>query len=133
MSDIGNYGNDNEYTFAYKQGDHVKLKKDAYFREREKATRLLDIICAKCGAKVLLYQKDGRGELHRCYLDRILDPLKYEKLQHIANLRKEDMPLLTCGKCNALIGYPMLHREGRLAYFLIKGAYLKRKSKIIGE
>ncbi len=131
--DVDNDDKGNEYAFVYKPGDRIKLKKDAYFREREKATRLLDIVCAKCGAKVLLYQKDGRGELHRCYIDRILDPPKYEKLQHIANLRKDDMPMLTCGKCNALIGYPMLHREGRLAYFLIKSTYLKRKSKIIGE
>ena len=46
------------------------MKKDKYLRVRGGTARMLDIHCAKCGAWILKYQKDGVGQLLRCYLNR---------------------------------------------------------------
>ncbi|MFZ1654965.1 MAG: hypothetical protein WBO92_05275 [Candidatus Moraniibacteriota bacterium] len=39
------------------------------------------------------------------------------------------MPNLECGSCLALIGTPMRHEDGRLAFRLIKGKYMRKLSK----
>ena len=121
-----------DYTFTFKSGDTVKMKRDSFWREREKTAEMWDILCSNCRSKVLLYQKDGRGKLHRCYLNRIFDPPSYAELQDDVKTTKENMPTLTCRKCQQTIGYPMMHREGRLAYFLLHGKWTKQKSDIIG-
>lgn len=118
--------------FVLKPGSKVKLKRDVYFREREKVAKLLNILCAKCGAKVLLYQKDGRGRLHRCYLNRIYDPPRYSKLQGLHIASKKELPNLVCRNCNEVIGYPMEHWEGRLAYRLAQGKWRTQRSEVLG-
>lgn len=123
-----------EYAFRYDSDDTVKIKKDIFFREREKTAEMWDICCQACGSKVLLYQKDGRGKLHRCYLNRILDPPYYANLQDSAiENSKKGMPVLKCHNCNEILGYPMLHREGRLAFFLLQGKWKYKKSKVKGN
>ena len=117
--------------FTYKEGCKVKIKKDSFFRSREKVAEMWDIKCLNCNAKVLLYQKDGRGRLHRCYLNRIFDPDSYSSLQDTVQSKKE-MPLLKCQSCNETIGYPTLHWEGRLAFLLVHGKWYYEKSKIKG-
>ena len=125
--------NKQKYTFTFKSGDSVRIKRDSFWREREKTAEMWDILCSNCRSKVLLYQKDGRGKLHRCYLNRILDPRSYAELQDNAKITKENMPVLICRKCQQTIGYPMMHREGRFAYFLLNGKWTKQKSDIIGR
>lgn len=91
---------------------------------------MLDIHCANCGAWILRYQKDGPGNLLRCYLNRIFTPPDLEKLQRDSRIQEpKDMPNLECGSCLALIGTPMRHEDGRLAFRLIKGKYMRKLSK----
>ena len=85
-----------ELECVLKAGDSVEIKKDLFFRDREKVAEIWDIRCVKCNKKVLLYQKDGRGKLHRCYLNRILDPPFYAKLQREQGLAKKEVPPLRC-------------------------------------
>jgi hypothetical protein len=49
------------------------LKNDKYRKKRGGYSRVLDISCEKCGAKVCLYQKDGPGNLRRMYVDRMIE------------------------------------------------------------
>lgn len=122
-----------EFDFKLKSGDTVEIKKDKFFRDRGKVAEIWDIKCVKCDEKILLYQKDGRGKLHRCYINRIFEPYFYAKLQEQNGLTKKNMPALKCPNCDTLIGTPMLHWEGRLAFFLIQGKWYKTISDVVGK
>ena len=86
------------------------------------------IFCAVCNTKVLTYQKDGPGQLLRCYLNRIFAPPALERLQHDPAITEpRHMPNLICPKSRqALIGTPMRHFDERLAFRLRKGAYYSK-------
>ena len=88
-----------------------KIKRDKYFIKKGGLTRILKIRCSKCERVLFLYQKDGPkgGWLKRCYLNRIISP----------NHFNPQNPL----KCCTLIGMPMIHKDGRPAYKLIKGTF----------
>ena len=51
-----------------------EFKKDKYKTARGTHSRLLNLFCRVCGEKILVYQKDGPGNLRRLYFDRILFP-----------------------------------------------------------
>lgn len=89
---------------------------------------MLEIICAIDGTPLLRYQKDGPGDLLRCYLNRIFAPSELEALQNDPNIRDpKDMPNLVCSKCKTLIGTPMRYRpDQRLAFMMRKGAFTKK-------
>ncbi len=90
---------------------------------------MLDIHCAACEAFVLKYQKDGRGQLLRCYLNRIIAPPKLERLQHDQAIKEPgDLDNLECPNCKAVIGTPFRYIDDRLAFRLRKGAYTKRNA-----
>jgi len=107
---------------------HV-FKKDRYVNARGGNSHFLDLFCSKCNKHLVLYQKDGHGRLLRIYLDRIFEPQEFAFL----NLRisdKAEMSNLVCQQCKALVGVPMIYEsEGRLAFRLIYGSFLKRKSQ----
>ena len=108
--------------------ESFKLKNDQYRRKRGGQATFLDICCSNCGSLLLVYQKDGTGGLHRCYLNRIFYPPTLERLQHDKKiLTPNSFKPLWCEKCKRLIASPMLHHEGRLAFRLIPGTYTKRK------
>lgn len=91
---------------------------------------MINVNCAKCGKIILFYQKDGPGWLKRCYLNRIFGIEKWEVLQHQNNMKSsEDMPDLICD-CGNLIGTPMMHKDGRLAFRLIRGSFKRRRSTV---
>jgi len=95
----------------------ASTKKDKFRRVRGGIARMLNIHCAVCGAWVLKYQKDGIGQLMRCYLNRIFAPPELEQLQRDLNIREpKDMPNLVCSNCQTLIGTPMRHHDQRLAF-----------------
>lgn len=105
------------------------IKKDSYFRSRGSVCTTWRITCAKCGAEMFLYQKDGRGPLKRAYLNRIRAP------EHLAKLQDSDaavgnLQALKCVVCRLLIGIPMRHWEGRLAFRLIPGSWQKKVLRI---
>jgi len=106
----------------------TKVKKDKYQRARGGTSRLMDITCAKCGKLVFSYQKDGIGWLKRCYLNRIITPEKWSTLQNNPAIKEpNDMPNLVC-ECGNLIGIPMRHKDGRLAYRLEIGSFRRRRN-----
>lgn len=93
-----------------------KLKRDKFSRFRGGMSEFLDIYCANCNEKLLLYQKDGRGRLLRMYLDRIFEPASVLWGQ------------LKCPKCDALIATPMVYvPEQRRALRIIKGSLYRTK------
>ncbi len=103
------------------------LKRDKYFRDRGGVCRILRIVCAKCNREIMLYQKDGRGHLHRLYLNRILAPETLACLQD--NIRSaNELERLIC-ECGNIIGVPMQHWEGRIAFRLIEGTFKKQSFK----
>lgn len=107
----------------------LRIKKDKFQKARGGKSKLLDISCIKCDTLLLKYQKDGKGSLQRCYLNRIFYPPDLEKLQHDSKIRTtKELSNLTCKSCNTVIGAPMLHHDGRLALRLRKGLYSKKIS-----
>jgi len=105
------------------------LKNDRFKRSRGGSSRLYDINCVECGSRVLIYQKDGSGNLLRCYIDRIFEPKIYSALQMDKSLQVKSLPVLKCLDCGEIIGFPMLYvrwRENRLAYRLKKGSFYKQ-------
>ncbi len=104
-----------------------KTKKDSYRRSRGGNSFLLDICCANCHERLMIYQKDGPGTLVRVYIDRILWP---QALLEICNQAqsKKDLPNLQCTKCNTIIATAMVYeKENRLAYRMKPGAFTKAK------
>ncbi len=108
----------------------IKLKHDSYLAERGGSAKLIDVICAKCNNKVLLYQKDGVGWLKRCYLNRIVGPEEYAELQN-EGLRVETMPFLICQSCKSVIGTPILHKDGRLAFLMKRSTFIRKQNKTV--
>ena len=100
------------------------MKRDKYLRVRGGKARMLNISCSQCGTFLLRYQKDGPGNLLRCYLNRIFIPEELEKMQRDPVIREpKHMSTLVCAKCKTVIGTPMRHADGRLAFRLMKCTY----------
>ena len=104
-----------------------EIKKDKFWRDRGSVHIVMDIVCVNCNRSVIVYQKDGRGNLYRTYLNRIMAPESLARLQDNIFSVKQLRPL-KC-ECGNMIGIPMHHWEGRLAFRLIHGAYQKRRHK----
>ncbi|MBI4155367.1 hypothetical protein HY498_04770 [Candidatus Woesearchaeota archaeon] len=120
MQDIGFKSQKEEIKF--------KLKNDKYRRKRGGEAHFIDIYCINCNNFLLKYQKDGKGTLQRCYLNRIFYPQYLERLQYNPKIKGyKDLPNLICQSCNTVIGTPMLHHDGRLAFKLRKGLYFKKR------
>ncbi len=103
------------------------MKKDKYLRARGGTFKILNIFCAGCGAWVVQYEKDGPGDLLRCYLNRIIAPPELEALQNDPKVSEpKDMANLLCQNCKTLIGTPMRYRDGRLAFMIKKGTFSKK-------
>lgn len=104
------------------------IKKDKYMSARGGTAQFLIIKCTTCNHDVLLYQKDGPGNLVRMYKDRIVAPVELAAQQEKIN-RKEDMKGLVCPQCNTLLAVPMVYKsENRLAYRIIHGKIHKMRS-----
>lgn len=105
----------------------IKLKIDRFLKARGGYSRLLQISCAKCKNEVLWHQKDGPGPLKRMYFDRIRTP---DELVGLQRKRLGDIPLLTCRKCNRMIGLPYVYRkEKRKAFRVFQDAVMKKVIK----
>lgn len=105
-----------------------KLKKDRYKSARGGYSRLLDVFCRKCENLVVVYQKDGPGNLRRLYLDRIFEPMEMVGLQ---TLNIKDVPILRCSKCFEILGTPYIYpKEKRKAFRLYQDAVIKRIRKL---
>ena len=103
------------------------MNNDKYLRSRGGHAQMITVSCAACGKILFEYQKDGVGWLKRCYLNRIMGIGRWEKLQHDIKIKiPSDMPNLICG-CGKLIGVPMLHEDGRLAFRLERGGFKRKR------
>lgn len=80
----------------------------------------LSLSCANCDAFLMLYQKDGKGALRRCYYNRILYPPDLAVLQSIG--AEASSAVLRCGACSSPIGHEMIYRDGRPAFRLVPGS-----------
>ena len=102
------------------------MKRDIYLKRRGGKARLFKMFCV-CGGYLFLYQKDGDGQLKRCYLNRIMDT----ELAGGEKIWKEEkeMPSLTCAKCGRIIASPMRHHDGRLAFRLRPGFWRKELTR----
>lgn len=107
---------------------HFVLKKDKYKSARGGHSRLLNIHCYKCNHLVLVYQKDGPGNLRRLYLDRIFSP---EKLTGLQQQPLKSIPPLKCPKCDFVIGFPYMYdKERRKAFRVFQDALIKKVRKV---
>ncbi|MFA6170998.1 MAG: hypothetical protein WCW77_04000 [Patescibacteria group bacterium] len=105
----------------------LALKKDKYKSARGGHSRLLDVLCRKCESQILVYQKDGPGNLKRLYFDRIFSPGHLTGLQA---LNIKDVSALKCKKCGEILGSPYIYpKEKRKAFRLYQDAVLKRIKK----
>jgi len=94
--------------------DAFKFIYNRYTKSRGEP-RMYEIFCANCKKLVLIYQKDGSGQLLRCYFDRIHHPKTLT-----------DKTKLNCQNCGKLIGTGMVYKpENRPAYRMIHAAYYK--------
>lgn len=100
----------------------MKLKKDRYFRDRGKEAKVIKVVCSKCNNQIFIYQKDGQGSLKRCYLNRIISP-KYD-----SNINVKDLKNLVCN-CGQIIGSPFIYKDGRIAFHLVKGNFIRSNYK----
>lgn len=92
------------------------LKSDKFKKARGGPSRLLEIFCSTCGARVCLYQKDGLGLLKRLYVDRMSELM----------CRIGDKSLV-CPSCGIHLGNAMIYeKESRPAYRLVLGAVGKK-------
>ena len=106
----------------------MKIKSDKYRKARGGYSRFLNVLCEHCGAKILVYQKDGPGPLKRLYLDRIFAP---ENLANVQKLSINKITNLTCSKCKSILAVPYIYKkEQRKAYRLFVGAVTKKITKI---
>ena len=96
----------------------MKIKRDKYLKKRGGTAKIINVLCAKCGKLILVYQKDGPGWLKRCYLNRIIGR-KFEN---------KNSERLLC-KCGELIGLTVKHKDGRLAYRLIRSKFKRTNYK----
>ena len=108
----------------------MPIKRDRYLRVRGGKAKIIDIFCAACNTLVLTYQKDGPGQILRCYRNRIFAPPELERLQHDPVITEPThMPNLICPNCKSVIGTPMRHFDERLAFRLRKGTYYAKTAK----
>ncbi len=120
------YINQSEVFFL--ENNLFKLKNDRYRAARGGEAHLLDISCTRCSSTVIKYQKDGKGNLVRCYLNRIMYPESLEKLQYSFNISNyRDLPALSCPECKSVIGTVMVYDDGRIAYRLQRGNFTKKR------
>ncbi len=94
-----------------------KLKKDVYRESRGGYSRFLNIFCNSCMTHLLLYQKDGPGEVKRLYEDRILAP----------KILPSENSELICPSCKKILGtFIMYEKEKRHTIRLYQGSIIKK-------
>ena len=111
-----------------KDKQEFKLRRDKYMSFRGGSSAFYNIYCSHCRHWLLLYQKDGPGNLFRLYLNRTHAPESLAGRSHSVS-KSSNFPGLKCTHCQALIGAPMIYKpEGRPAFRLIHGTIVKKKS-----
>ena len=93
------------------------LKKDTYRKNRGDYSRFLNVFCNSCKTHLLLYQKDGPGELKRMYIDRIIAP-------KVSPSKNDEF---VCPSRKKIVGtFYMYEKEKRRAIRLYQGSVFKK-------
>ena len=101
----------------------MEIKKDKFKLKRGKYSRIINLHCRICKEKILVYQKDGPGNLRRAYFDRIFEP---KKLTNLQNKNLKEIPSLKCKGCKEVIGTPYIYKkENRKAFKIYQDALIK--------
>lgn len=112
---------------AWRMKTAYTLKRDKFKHVRGGYSRLLDIYCRKCEKPILVYQKDGPGNLRRLYLDRIFAP---EELVNLHLYAIKELGPFRCPHCHETLGMPYIYqKEKRKAFRLFQDAVVKRVKK----
>lgn len=109
------------------------IHRDRFSERREGKSFIYEISCANCQTAIMIYQKDGKGDLIRCYLDRIFEIKNVKGLNEYeseVDIILSELTNITCSNCNALIGTPIIYKpENRPAYQMRKGTYSRKPYK----
>lgn len=102
------------------------IRRDKFYRSRGSTTTVMAIVCSRCNAYICTYQKDGTGNLHRLYIDRILSSEPFFKIpEYKKTILFKELPNLVCS-CRNVIAVPMVYKnEKRLAFRLLHGSIHK--------
>lgn len=109
-----------------------KIERDKFSERRGGKSTIYEISCASCETSIMHYQKDGKGSLIRCYVDRILDIQNIKPINNNTESTPiEDYKSLICGGCDSLIGTSMVYKpENRLAFYMHKGTFSRKPYKV---
>jgi len=106
----------------------MKFKIDQHKKIRGKHSRLLDLSCRVCGKKIIIYQKDGPGNIRRLYFDRIFFPKRLTKLE---SKSLNSISSLRCPKCREDIGTPYIYKkENRKAFKVYQDALVRKVRRL---
>lgn len=90
------------------------MKNDVYSKARGGWSRMLEVTCEGCEARVCFYQKDGPGPLKRMYVDRMIgiQPTTSD---------------FVCETCARVLGVAITYKkENRPAYRLFQDSVQKK-------
>lgn len=93
----------------------MKIKHDKFQKIRGGKVKIDIISCSKCKSELFIYQKDGSGPIHRCYINRII--------KVISAVENGNGLYCTCGE---KIGTKIIHTDGRQAYAIIRTSINKK-------
>ena len=96
---------------------------DRYAKNRDGFSNFLYISCTICNNPLMIYQKDGKGSLLRCYADRIVWPQDLVNNQiNFTVYNIKNIKSLACDACNTFFAHPTIYKsESRPAYRIIPG------------
>jgi hypothetical protein len=98
------------------------------FTESRGEPKMLEISCKKCHTWIMDYQKDGPGNLLRCYVDRIYHPSALRE-RTFTNQTIKTVSDLKCSKCHTCLAKPIIYtrihpkKEIRAAYKVCNYGY----------
>ena len=92
---------------------------------------MLEISCRKCSNWVMDYQKDGPGNLLRCYVDRIYHPRALREKQFTYR-NITTIESLQCSNCASVLAIPIIYRRTKPS-LEIRAAYKIEADRIRGQ
>ena len=87
----------------------LNLKVDGYSAARGGDSRAIFLHCRRCRALAMIYQKDGDGDLYRCYNDRVIE----STLRCAPRTLSRQQQSWECSSCDEPIGVAMVYETGK--------------------
>jgi hypothetical protein len=112
----------------------TRLKNNKPNNPVSKKLFLVDILCVKCGERLLVCNEDvqsadnGAGNIF--FIKNIFYPAYIERLKsNLIRLDLSDLESVWCLNCRSLIASPIKSADGQWALRLFLGTYFKQKHK----